>query len=673
MKLYRAVSLMTVNKAVDSSGKRTFSGWATTPELDRHSDVVDPMGAKFTNPLALLHQHNSDAPIGTVTLKKATKKGIEFEAEIPNVEEPGLLKDRVDMAWGEIKHGLVRAVSIGFRALKYAWRDDGGIDFLEIEIYELSTVSVPAQAGALITQVKSFDQELRRAAGVAELPRPTNDSLPAASGKKAYTVVRLTPPASGKSAKPKTPEEGQNMKVSEKIRRFEEKRATNTARIIAIHEESEESLSEAQADEIKTLEAEVDTIDRDLVSLKRIEAAVVKTAKPATQRRVDGATVEAEYVGPIVSVKAAPKLLPGMEFIQLVKVKMASQLMGVPALVVARGMYGENSLAYGTVQKANEVAPGATVSGNWAADLVSTEGAAVAAFLEFLRPQTIVGKFGSDGIPALTRLDFYTPYVTQTGGGEAYWVGEGKPKPLTSFDFDRSTLTPLKIANICVLTEENIKFSTPNSDMIVRDQLSKAIIAGIDIAFVDPANAGSATVKPASITNGADAIAAEGTGDADDVRKDIKSLISKFAVAYNNTGNGVIIMSQTNAIGLAMLTNALGQQEFPGMTRNGGILFGYPVIVSQAIGSVVVMVDASQIFLGDDGGIDVAISREASLEMKSVPLQDGMAPGTGAALVSMFQSNMVAIRAERMINWKRARLTAVAYLTGAVWGGAVNT
>lgn len=44
---------MTV-KAMDS-GKRIFSGWATTPTLDRVNDTIDPMGAKFTNPLVLLH------------------------------------------------------------------------------------------------------------------------------------------------------------------------------------------------------------------------------------------------------------------------------------------------------------------------------------------------------------------------------------------------------------------------------------------------------------------------------------------------------------------------------------------------------------------------------------------------------------------------------------------
>ncbi|WP_368655404.1 HK97 family phage prohead protease [Castellaniella ginsengisoli] len=155
MNVQRAYSLFEV-KALDDE-KRTFSGWATTPTPDRMGDVVDPMGAKFKNPLVLLHQHDRYSPIGLVRFEKPTAKGIQFEAEIPAIEDEGSLKDRVDTAWGEIKHGLIRAVSIGFRALKYAFRDDGGIDFQEVEIYELSTVSVPANADALISAVKSMD------------------------------------------------------------------------------------------------------------------------------------------------------------------------------------------------------------------------------------------------------------------------------------------------------------------------------------------------------------------------------------------------------------------------------------------------------------------------------------------------------------------------------------
>src|SRR3546814_12804786 len=92
---------------------------------------------------------------------------------------------------------------------------------------------------------------------------------------------------------------------------------------------------------------------------------------------------------------------------------------------------------------------------NWAADLVSEEGAAVAAFLEYLRPQTILGQFGTDGIPGLTSLNFYTPSIIDTGGGEASCVGKGTPQPLTAYDSDRSTLTPLKTATITDRTEHN--------------------------------------------------------------------------------------------------------------------------------------------------------------------------------------------------------------------------
>lgn len=120
-------------------------------------DTVDPLGATFQNPLVLLHQHNSDEPIGQVVFDKPTAKGIPFTATIPVVKEPGLFKDRVDMAWAEIHYGVVRAVSIGFRPLKYAFNENGGIDFQEVEIFELSAVSIPALPQAVITQVKSME------------------------------------------------------------------------------------------------------------------------------------------------------------------------------------------------------------------------------------------------------------------------------------------------------------------------------------------------------------------------------------------------------------------------------------------------------------------------------------------------------------------------------------
>lgn len=189
--MHRAYSLFEV-KSLDAK-RRSFSGLATTPALDRVSDSIDPLSAQFKNPLVLLHQHDHKSPIGTVTFKKPTKAGIPFEAEIPVINEPGPLKDRTDTAWGEIEHGLVRAVSIGFRPDMERTKPNkaGGYDFEGIEIFELSTVSVPANAQALIHTIKSLDDAAMAEAGVeppAEDPEIPAAPEPAATGKKARVV-----------------------------------------------------------------------------------------------------------------------------------------------------------------------------------------------------------------------------------------------------------------------------------------------------------------------------------------------------------------------------------------------------------------------------------------------------------------------------------------------------
>jgi HK97 family phage prohead protease len=195
----RAYSLIEV-KSLDDN-RRTFSGWATTPALDRVMDTINPLKAAFAPEIALLHQHKHDAPVGRVRFGKPTKSGIPFEAEIPVINDPPTLKERVDVAWGELKHGLVKAVSIGFRPTEDPkFNKNGGLDFEGIEIYELSTVTIPANSEAIITAVKSLDQQARAAAGVEddplpEIPVPTEE---AATGKS-VRMVKLDEPERDRS------------------------------------------------------------------------------------------------------------------------------------------------------------------------------------------------------------------------------------------------------------------------------------------------------------------------------------------------------------------------------------------------------------------------------------------------------------------------------------------
>ncbi len=185
----RAYSFLNI-KSVDDD-KRVIRGIATTPAVDRVGDIVDPLGVKFTNPMAFLWQHQHDKPIGSVKFDKPTKDGIGFEAEIahPDTVTSTALKERLQEAWDSVKTGLVRAVSIGFRPIEYAFMDNGGIRFSETEVYELSAVTIPANSEALITTVKSIDAQLRKDAGIPD-PEIPQAPEPAASGKK-HRVVKL--------------------------------------------------------------------------------------------------------------------------------------------------------------------------------------------------------------------------------------------------------------------------------------------------------------------------------------------------------------------------------------------------------------------------------------------------------------------------------------------------
>lgn len=666
----RAYSLFEVKAATEADGKRTFSGWATTPDTDRVNDVIDPMGAKFKNPVALLHQHNHEKPIGMVMFEKPTAKGIKFTAEIPVVDEPGSFKDRVDTAWAEIKSGVVRAVSIGFRALKYAWKDDGGIDFQEIEIYELSTVSIPANASALITSVgkaipqgiKSFDVNAPAASGPNE-QRP--ERPPRVVGNKSVNIAQ---PMKGGNPMSKS--------IQEQIAALETTIATKTARMDEIMQKSIDegrSTDGEEQTEVDELMAEVEALGNDVKRLKKLEAIKATTAKPLAQTPgtpaivTAGAGSDARSGGSIGLKRADPD--KGIRFARYAKCLALSTKTNRPLDAIAEQLYGKIDPDFVDIAKA---AVSAMTTGNTDA-LIGNEGG-FADFVEFLRPMTVLGKFGTGNIPSLTQIPFRVPLITEASESDAQWVGEGKGKPLTKMTASRTELAPLKIATIAVQTMELIRDSSPSSDVLIRNSLAKAIAKRSDISFIDPTVTASAGVRPASILNGVSPVTNSVLTGADGVREDVQAIINAFVTANNPLQSGVWIMSATYALRLMMMLNPLGQREFPGITMQGGTFFELPVIVSNYLTDYVALVNAEDIWFADEGGVDITMSTEASLEMVDNPTQDsGAADPVETTVVSMFQTNSVAFRAERTLNWARRRASAVSWLDNVTWGNPATS
>ncbi|EGO5543333.1 phage major capsid protein, partial [Escherichia coli] len=88
---------------------------------------------------------------------------------------------------------------------------------------------------------------------------------------------------------------------------------------------------------------------------------------------------------------------------------------------------------------------------------------------------------------------------------------------------------------------------------------------------------------------------------------DAEAAFGQFVAANLQPTGAVWLMSSTNALALSMRKNALGQKEYPDMTLLGGSFQGLPVIVSQYVGDQLVLVNAPDIYLADDGGVAVAV------------------------------------------------------------------
>lgn len=634
---------MTVKEFHEGVDFFEFSGIATTPKTDLVGDIVDPMGAEFALPIKLLSKHDSHKPLGNVVFAKVTKEGIPYRARIPLVKEEGLVKQRIEEAIHEIKYGLVTNVSIGFKAIAefVELLKTGGLHFKRWKWLELSLAPIPANDEATITAFKSLDTRIKAALG-------RNDpSVDAGDNSRA------------RDQRPK----GSKMESIEELQTRRDEIATRMKEL-----KTETELTGSDRTEFDSLKAELRKVDSALDDERAMETAL-KGAVP-----VSPAIITSQQSGSRArngkqdETKKTADEDKGIAFAQYVKVRRFAKANGIDPRNLADQLRGRIDERVPRMLKA-AVTAGGTASGNWGEQLVGDETGAVADFVDYLRRGTILGKFGQNGVPDLRRVPVRVPLVTQTSGGNAQWVGEGKAKPLTSFAFTRTHLDPLKIAAITVVSDELLKFSSPSADRLLRDSLAAAVRERADIDFVDPAKAAVNGVSPASITNGVTAITPSGTGDAADIRVDIKRAMQAFNADNNPLSSGVFIMPTGVAVSLSMMMNALGQPEFPGVNVRGGTLAGIPVIVSDFMdndtnGGDIILMNAQDVYFWDEGGVEVSTSDQATIEMSDDPENES---GTQ---VNMFQTNRVAFRAEWYVDWMKRRSSSVQLISSADWGNA---
>lgn len=644
--------------------ERRVSGMATTPDVDRMGDIVDPMGAKFKNPSPLLLYHDSRQPVGEVRFGKPTKDGIPFEAKIKSTDTPGRVKERLDEAWESVKLGLIKAVSIGFRVLDGGYeviKETGGLRFTDYEIMELSLVPIPANASATITTIKQFDEEQLRAAS-GDHAADSRDRLTS------------TPGASGKRAAPNPKRDSKVKKsIPEQIKDFSEQRQAKQTRMDELIDKAADeglTMNEAEQDEYDQLEAECKAIDGHIARLERRQEQIVANAKAVDQTAGTDPEASARARVPANQIRVRSNLEPGQRFARaaLALARCRGNMHEAVAYAQAHRGWMDTSPDVAKFLQMKAAIPAAdTSTAGWASELAYANNLQ-SDFIEYLRPRTILGR-----LQGLVPAPFNVRVGGMSAGTSGGWVGESAPIPVSKGTTTSVSLGITKAAGISAITKELLKTSAPSAEIIVRNDLANAVQYVLDRSFIDPTLGIIANERPASVTYNLTPVTPTGTNFAA-FSADFKSLVASMISDNIDMAGATWIMSRSTALALSLMVTSLGQPQFDGLTPEGGMLFGYPVLVSQSAyfasgspdyGNMIVFVVPSEIYVADEGMVDIEMSDQVSLQLLDNPTNDSGGSTTATTMVSMFQTESVAIKAVRYINWKVRRSNAAAFIRNA--------
>lgn len=256
-------------------------------------------------------------------------------------------------------------------------------------------------------------------------------------------------------------------------------------------------------------------------------------------------------------------------------------------------------------------------------------------FVELVYPSTIFGK-----LLQVRRVPFDIATMQQIAGTRSYWVKESAPTPIALPTYTRLPgLQPYRLGSIVVATQESVRFDM-SEDWII-DDLSQALVTELDAAFIDPDNAGVPGEKPASIANTAITI----TGTSDPIA-DIKTAVRSF--------NGKLTYAAWVLHPDTAADLALRGEPFNKLGVLGGEILGLPAITSESVrmdssGSSIVLLDQSAIQVSGDKTARLETSEDASLLMSDDP-ESG-----DAELVSMFQTNSMAMQGQIIVSWRNVR------------------
>lgn len=291
-----------------------------------------------------------------------------------------------------------------------------------------------------------------------------------------------------------------------------------------------------------------------------------------------------------------------------------------------------------------------------------------------VRPYSVVAN-----LQGFRRVPPRTAAVSQTAGATATWgdgfQAGGKAIPASAAAFSRVTLQEKRVASFAVVTKELALSSSPDAEATIGNDLARAIGAAVDAAFLNPYVSGSPSEAPASVTSSGRLFTAS-AGTVDGIDADLEKLATALSDNGSDLANAVYIVNTLTAARLSRMRGSSGAPAYPGMTAKGGVLLGFPCLATTNVprsgspspgASFVHMVDPSRIWLTNRDAVALSVSDVADVQMDDAATGDSSS-GTATSVVSLFQTDSIAVKAVRWIGWQPvAGMSHAATLTGVEW------
>lgn len=424
----------------------------------------------------------------------------------------------------------------------------------------------------------------------------------------------------------------------DKLLKLREERAKSVERMEAILSK-EGDLDEAEVKEFEDVEAAIKAMDESIKRLETLEAAKAKTVVPAEPAKgADGL--------PHIEVTDPDKGVKGAVFSKITRALAVSKGVVPYAADFAAKTFGEQHPATKALATGIGSAGGFLVPEQYSSDII-----------ELLRAVALVRRAGARTLS----MNGTTMVPRINSGTAASYVGENSDIKSTGMTFGQIRLTSRKLAAVVPISNDLLRSPGPNADAIVLDDLLASMANAEDQSFLRGDGTGNAPKGILHWMNAGNSQASAGATAAN-IETDVQFLIGSLINNNVRMINPCWMMPPRSKLKLEFLKDAVTNVlTFPEVSEKGQ-LKGYPIFTSNNIpinlggGSAteVYFVDMADVLIGEEMGVEVKVSEEASYN-------------DGTQLVSAFSQDQTVVRVitKHDICMRHDRSAAV--ITGATY------